>query len=161
MPEITYRPIRAEDADCLRAMLYHAIYVPPDAPPPPLDIVDVPDIARYITDFGQRAGDLGVLACADGECVGAAWTRLLHGYGFIAEDVPELSIALAPEYRGQGIGSRLLEQMLVALRPSFRYVSLSVSEENPAKRLYERFGFQTWSVSAGTATMRLELPPAD
>ncbi len=160
MTEITFRPIQPDDAACLRLMLYHAIHVPPGEAPPPLTIVDQPDIARYIADFGQRAGDSGVLAFADGVCIGAAWVRLMEGYGFIAAYVPELSIALAPEYRGQGIGAQLLDRVLAALRPEFTHVSLSVSLDNPAKRLYERIGFQVWAISAGTATMRLALPPA-
>lgn len=160
MTEITFRALHAEDAACLRLMLYHAIYVPPGDVPPPLTIVDQPDIARYIVDFGQRAGDSGVLALADGVCIGAAWVRLMEGYGFIAADVPELSIALVPEYRGQGIGSQLLDRVLAALRSEFTHISLSVSLDNPAKRLYERIGFQEWAINAGTATMRLTLPPA-
>jgi GNAT superfamily N-acetyltransferase len=47
-----------------------------------------------------------------------------------------------PRLQQQGIGSRLLSEAAVACRAArFQWLGLTVSDANPAKRLYERFGF--------------------
>jgi ribosomal protein S18 acetylase RimI-like enzyme len=59
---------------------------------------------------------------------------------------------VAPGYRGQGLGTRLLAELLAA--PAARGpVSLSVSADNPARRLYERFGFRPVGVAGDAVTM--------
>jgi ribosomal protein S18 acetylase RimI-like enzyme len=78
--------------------------------------------------------------------VGAAWYRTYTaanpGYGFVAEDVPELSIAVVASRRYEGIGRRLLLDLIDAsLAQGYAAMSLSVREKNPARRLYESAGF--------------------
>jgi GNAT superfamily N-acetyltransferase len=46
----------------------------------------------------------------------------------IGEAIPELTIALLPEYRGRGIGGKLLDHALSAAKSRFPAVSLSVSD---------------------------------
>lgn len=123
-------------------ILYHAIYVPPDAPPPPRDILNQPEIARYLVDFGEREGDIGCVAWAGDERGGAAWVRLIQGYGYVDNDTPELTIALLPQFRGRGMGTLLLNGLLRQVAPHYPRISLSVTASNPARRLYERAGFQ-------------------
>jgi ribosomal-protein-alanine N-acetyltransferase len=82
------------------------------------------------------------------------------GYGFVAADVPELSIAVAPEARGRGFGTQLLGALVAAARDAgHRAISLSVEPENPALRLYERPGFRRVGNEGGAWTMALELRP--
>ena len=58
--------------------------------------------------------------------------------------MPSLSISLLDAYRGQGIGSQLLDAHLAALRKKkVKGVSLSVSKANPAYFLYHKLGFRT------------------
>jgi ribosomal protein S18 acetylase RimI-like enzyme len=119
-------------------MLYEAFAWRPGAPsPPPDEVLARPELARYFEGWG-RPGDLGVIAGSD---VGAAWVRLFtkddHGYGFVAPHVPELAIGVTKGARGRGVGTALLEALLSRIGP----VSLSVETDNPAVRLYERFGF--------------------
>jgi ribosomal protein S18 acetylase RimI-like enzyme len=65
-----------------------------------------------------------------------------HGYGFVATDVPELSIGVTADERGRGVGTALLEELLAQARATGHpAVSLSVETDNPAVRLYERLGF--------------------
>jgi ribosomal protein S18 acetylase RimI-like enzyme len=78
--------------------------------------------------------------------VGAAWYRTYteanRGYGFVAEDVPELSIAVIASRRHEGIGRRLLIDLIEAsAAEGCRALSLSVAENNPARGLYESAGF--------------------
>ena len=69
--------------------------------------------------------------------------------GFVAPDVPEVSIAVYPECRGQGVGSLLLSSLVTRARAEgHRALSLSVANENRARRLYVRIGFE---LAAGIA----------
>lgn len=54
--------------------------------------------------------------------------------------MPSLTISLLDAYRGQGIGSQLLETLR---KKKVKGVSLSVSKANPAYFLYQKFGFRT------------------
>jgi ribosomal protein S18 acetylase RimI-like enzyme len=136
------RPLTADDAAFLREALYQAIFVPPGEAPPPLHLIDQPELAQYISGFGGQVGDAGVLALIEAQPIGAAWARLIHGYGYVDDQTPELSIAVLPEYRGQGVGTRLLVALFDQLRPQYNQVSLSVQTANPALHLYQRLGFQ-------------------
>ena len=105
----------------------------------------IPELARYVDGWG-RPGDLGVIATWHGEAVGAAWLRLLVGddaaYGYVDDSTPELAIAVLPAFTGHGIGGALLKRLLLDADHRFAAVSLSVREDNPARRLYERFSFR-------------------
>ncbi|MBD0337290.1 MAG: GNAT family N-acetyltransferase [Cyanobacteria bacterium Co-bin13] len=126
------------DGDIVWHMLMHAAHE--DS----LDAIkDQPALARYAAGWG-RPGDMGIVALAD-QPVGAAWLRLWQGhnqgFGFVAEGVPELAIAVLPSYQNQGIGTQLLSRLLHSARAWYSAVSLSIRADNPAVRLYERMGF--------------------
>ena len=57
------------------------------------------------------------------------------------DEVRLMDIALLPEWRGRGIGSKLIDELLASARTSNRSVSLHVEPDNPARRLYLRLGF--------------------
>ena len=136
------RKIRPEEHDLLREFLYQAIYLPEGMEPPPRSVVDLPELQVYIADFGTRPGDHCIVAEAAGKVVGAAWCRIMADYGHIDNDTPSLAISLLPEYRGLGIGTRLLNDLLLLLQEhGYLRASLSVQKENPALRLYQRTGF--------------------
>lgn len=144
--DLAIRPLTPDDELFLWEMLYQAIHVSEDQSPPSRDVLKLPELAHYVESWG-RAGDCGFLASV-GKPVGAVWLRQLagedRGYGFVAEDTPELSIAVLPEFRGQGIGTQLLQRLLTSPFGETP-ISLSVSSRNPAVHLYVRFGFQTMS----------------
>lgn len=54
-----------------------------------------------------------------------------------------IDIALLPEARGRGIGTRILNDLLAEAEASGRTTRIYVENFNPARRLYERLGFQT------------------
>jgi ribosomal protein S18 acetylase RimI-like enzyme len=107
-----------------------------------------PDLFRYVQDWG-RSGDLGFVVIdsksVDECCIGAAWLRLFasndRGFGYIEDGIPELAIAVLPEDRGKGIGTKLLTQIIEVSRGIFPAISLSVRAHSPAIDLYERVGF--------------------
>ena len=152
------RPASSADRQFLREMLYQSLYVPEGGAPFPREVLDRPEIAKYVEGWG-RAGDIGFVALELGsnEPVGAAWLRLLvgveKGYGHVRDETPELAMAVLPAHRGRGVGSALLARLLETARAEYDSVSLSVSSDNPAVRLYVRMGFERVSVSDTSITM--------
>ena len=142
---ISIRTLTPRDEPALWEMCYHALYVPEGHPPYPPDIIYQPEISRYVAGWG-RPGDQGVVAFSDTMSTGAAWLRLLtgteRGYAYVDDMTPELSIAVLPEYRGKGIGSQLLTRLLGNAKSHFSGICLSVHVDNPARHLYQRFGFE-------------------
>ncbi len=53
-----------------------------------------------------------------------------------------VDIALLPQHRGRGIGTRFLKKIQTEGRASNRAVSIHVERMNPALRLYQRLGFE-------------------
>lgn len=118
---------------------------------------------RYL-DGWQQTTDFGVVAEVDGSPVGAVWARLLTadrpGYGHVADDVPELTLGVAAGFRRRGVARGLLTAVIEQARvASYRRLSLSVDPDNPARKLYESFGFRKTGVVGTSDTMVLELTP--
>jgi GNAT superfamily N-acetyltransferase len=53
-----------------------------------------------------------------------------------------IDIVLLPEFRGRGIGTSLLQDLLDEARRMGKTASIHVERINPARRLYERLGFE-------------------
>ncbi len=103
---------------------------------------DHPSLEQYHRNYGNYNGDIGVYAFVDNKVAGGAWVRmLLNGFGHVDTNTPELAFAVLPEYRNQGIGTMVLEQLIKEVAKIYPQMSLSVREENPAIRLYKRLGF--------------------
>ena len=76
--------------------------------------------------------------------VGAVWTRIMNDYGHVDDETPSFAISLIPEYRGKGIGTWLMRNMLSLLKKQgFRQASLAVQKANYAVRMYRNVGFKT------------------
>ena len=58
------------------------------------------------------------------------------------DEIRIMDIALAPEFRGSGIGTGLLRALIVEANASGRKLSIHVELNNPARVLYERLGFR-------------------
>ncbi len=58
------------------------------------------------------------------------------------EEILLVDIALLPAFRGLGIGTRLVAELLTEAALADKTVQLHVEPENPARRLYERLGFE-------------------
>ena len=149
------------DPAFLAEMLYEAVNWYDDGAEerPAMDaVLAVPENARYVEGWG-RPGDVALYALDPrDEPVGAAWYRTFSvaapGYGYVADDVPELSIGVYPEFRGRHVGTLLLGALVArAERDSVRALSLSVNRNNPAKRLYDRLGFEVVAETPDTLTM--------
>ena len=165
MEDVRCRQAGADDFNFLATMLGEAAVWRPDKPTPTAEqVMADPRYAPYLAGW-PRPGDYGLVAEQDGP-VGAAWyrtyTEVNHGYGFVAEDVPELSIAVIASRRSEGIGRRLLNDLIEAsVAHGCRALSLSVAENNSARRLYESTGFVLVERHGHSCTMvRHAAPPS-
>ena len=96
---------------------------------------------EWIERFAKAPNSVFLLAEVDGQIVG---TCGCHGGSRKADGhVARLGIAVHRDYRGQGIGSQLMQAALDWAQSTLvRRVELSVFARNQdAIRLYERFGF--------------------
>lgn len=144
------------------------------------------DLLYIVDDWMDRAGDYGMMAVnrAEGTLMGLFWLRYwreeFHSYGYISPYIPELGIAVAPGYRGLGLGRMLLrmaQQHMIELalagnlvsseeaaeggsgsRKDFgpaASISLSVEAENHvARSLYESAGFRIHEKRSGDLIMQ-------
>ena len=139
---IEIRPITNGEISLLRHFLYLAIYILEGVTAPSENIVDAPELSGYIDSFGEMNGDICFVAEAGGVVVGAVWSRIFDGYGHLDNKTPVLAISLDKDYRGMGIGTRLLFRMIDELAVcGYERVSLSVQKANYAFKWYLKMGF--------------------
>ena len=141
-----FRLIAPTDEPFLWEMLYYAAHVDEEPGGSIETAKRSPFLTKYVTHWGQP-GDLGFVVedSATRQRLGAAWLRVFVGAekncDEIADGTPELAIAMIPACTGRGIGAQLLGRVLSPAASVYPAVYLSVRATNPAKRLYERFGF--------------------
>ena len=137
------RKIKPTEYKVLEDVLYEAIYIPQGVQPPPRSIIEQPELQVYIEDFGKREDDICFVAEVRGKIVGAVWVRVMNDYGHIEEGVPSFAISLYKEYRGRGIGTKLMERMLKEIKErGYTRTSLAVQKANYAVRMYQKVGFE-------------------
>lgn len=92
----------------------------------------------YMSELNMRSSRHYVVARVDGHIVGYA------GLLFTADEAHVTTIAVDPAQQRRFVGTRLLlHQAAVARARRARHLTLEVRASNePAKALYERFGFQ-------------------
>ena len=152
------REMKAEEAGILKDFLYEAIFIPEGVEPPERSIVELPELKMYYKNFGSGRADCCMVAEDGGRVVGAAWTRIMNDYGHVDDETPSFAISLYREYRGQGIGTRLMQGMLELLKDKgFRRASLAVQKANYAVRMYEKVGFRTVDENAEEYIMVCDL----
>jgi GNAT superfamily N-acetyltransferase len=101
----------------------------------PADINRAIDYAFSDSDY---AGGFVMLAGQGGRLAGALVMLRTGMGGYVPENIL-LFVSIDPELRGQGIGARLIERSLAECGGA---VKLHVDFGNPARRLYERMGFE-------------------
>ena len=139
------REMKRSEYGSLKDFLYQAIFVPEGAEPPDVSVLSAPELRVYVDDFGSYSSDRCLAAEADGKLAGAVWARIMNDYGHIDDETPSLAVSLYKEYRGNGIGTDLMRQMLALLKASgFRKASLSVQKANYAVRMYRKLGFRVF-----------------
>ena len=141
--DVTIREIQKQEYPLLDHFLYEAIFVPEGIEPPPKNIIFSPELRVYIERFGKSKDDWGLVAEVDGKIVGAVWVRIMNDYGHVDDETPSLAISLYKEYRGLGIGTAMMKEILALLKShGYSYVSLSVQKANYAAKMYVKVGFE-------------------
>ncbi|MDE6672175.1 MAG: GNAT family N-acetyltransferase [Ruminococcus sp.] len=139
------RPIKNDEYKILDRFLYEAIFIPQGMEKPPFSIIEKPELQVYIENFGRK-DDYCLVAETENKIIGAVWVRIMDDYGHIDNNTPSLAISLYSDFRGQGTGTALLENMLLLLKSeNYEKVSLSVQKENYACRMYLKAGFEVVS----------------
>lgn len=121
---------------------YEAIFVPEGTSAPPRSLIRQPELQVYVTEFGKKKDDIGLVAEVGAKIVGAVWARIMNDYGHINDTTPSLAVSLYKEYRGLGIGTALIEEMLSILKQrGYKQTSLAVQKANYAVKMYKKAGF--------------------
>ena len=141
--DYTIREISDKEYKLLEDFLYEAIFVPEGMSAPAKSIINQPELQVYISDFGKKKDDIGLLAEAGGKVIGAVWVQIMNDYGHIDDNTPSFAISLYKEYRGLGIGTALMKEMLCILKNrGYKQASLAVQKSNYAVRMYMKTGFE-------------------
>lgn len=136
---LTLRPIRDDDMDFLR-LLYASIRADELAMVPWTDEQKAAFVlqqfdaqhAWWQENYPDATFDLVLL---DGEPAGRLYVDRWE------REIRIVDIALLPEHRGSGIGTTLLRRVFAEGDAAGKTVSIHVEMFNPARRLYERLGF--------------------
>lgn len=137
MQNLLIRRTSTRDRPFLRVMLALAAHEPD------VRAVDRDPRLAHLIDC-HASSEPGFIASSP-DPVGAVWLvsphDTHHGFTAIGSDIPELVLAVAPEARNHGVGTRLLNELLTLTRGRISRIAISVREDNPAIRLYARAGF--------------------
>lgn len=137
------RKMQQSEYPLLENFLYEAIFIPNGVEPPQKSIIYRSELQVYISEFGTSKHDIALVADVNGEIVGAVWVRIMNDYGHIDDKTPSFAISLYKEYRGKGIGTALMKEMLTTLiEHGYEQASLSVQKANFAAKMYQKLGFQ-------------------
>ena len=151
------------DLSFLKKMLFEASYWRQNTSKPDFEQgLQRADLKYLLEDWGRK-GDTGIIAEDNHDNpIGAAWYRFWteekHSYGYISENIPELSLAVSEEWRGKGVGRELIKRLIAeAKNQNLTKVSLSVEKENFAVNLYQKVGFKVYIDNPGDYTMLWEV----
>ena len=152
------RKLRKDEIGLIEEFLYEAVFIPEGVEAPDRSIIDQPELAIYYDGFGQGKADNCIVAEVGGSVVGAVWTRIMNDYGHVDDETPSFAISLYEEYRGKGIGTMMMRQMLELLQEQgYEKASLAVQKANYAVKMYENVGFKTVDESDEEYIMLCEL----
>lgn len=123
----------------LNEFLYEAILISDVIKPTLKNIITSPELQIYVDRFGASKADFALVTEVEQKIVGAVWVRIIHDYGHIDDETPSLAISLYKKYRGQGIGTDMMKEMLSLLKThGYKCVSLSVQKANYALKYIEK-----------------------
>lgn len=98
---------------------------------------DINDAMKYALGSENSPGGFVLVATDGDKVVGSVVVNRTGMKKYIPENIL-VYIATDPEYRGKGIGKKLME---TAIENAEGSIALHVEPNNPAKGLYEKLGF--------------------
>lgn len=160
--KIRLRESLPSDMPFLREMLYEGVYwraLAHGTSPSFEEGLAAPDVSQALADWGERDGDIAVVALVDTVPAGAAWYRFwtddhVKERGYIEDTIPVVVIAVHRDYRRQGIGTTLMEWLIeYASQHNIDTISLMVSKDNHAIQLYRKCGFVDYADTGDSVVM--------
>jgi ribosomal protein S18 acetylase RimI-like enzyme len=104
---------------------------------------DLPSDIEKAIDYAQKEspsfGGFVLVAQINNEIVGAVVVNQTGMQGYIPENIL-VYIATHKEKRGKGIGKQMMEE---TMNLAHGKIALHVEPDNPARHLYEKFGFSS------------------
>lgn len=141
--QYTIRQLAESEYPLLKDFLYECIFVPPGATPPDKSILQHPELQVYIDGFGRQPEDYCLVAESDQQLIGAAWVRIMEDYGHVDQKTPSLALSVFKSYRGQGVGTALMKELLKDLKAKgYEQTSLAVQKANYACKMYQSLGYE-------------------
>jgi len=141
--EYMIRKIYVTEYPLLKDFCYESIFTPEGEELPPKSIVEHPLLQVYYMNFGSNEHDKALVAEVDGKVIGAVWVRIMNDFGHIDDETPSFAISLYKEYRGYGIGTKMMKRMLDILQVcGYKKASLSTQKANYAVKMYLSLGFE-------------------
>lgn len=133
------RPAKEADTSFVAEMLILTLQTQPELAR--RSIQDLTALVRFEMSGWHRTYNYPFVAWLGKERVGAVW---LSEGGEVGGKTFTLGLAVVAAYRGQGIGSRLMEYaQTFCLKQKATFIFLKVHPTNEtALRLYRRFGFE-------------------
>ncbi|NGX38877.1 MAG: Mycothiol acetyltransferase [Chlamydiae bacterium] len=109
------------------------------------DLREIDDSVRIWEIFCRKGASL--TSVVDGVACGLAFLNLQPYKKFAHQCL--ITIIVDDEYRGKGIGTALMHELMKLSKEKFslEMLHLEVYESNPAIRLYERLGFEVYGVN--------------
>ena len=139
----TIREIKDSEIPMLSEFVYEAIFTPEGVAPPEKVVINHPAIQVYIDGFGTKEDDFCVVAELDNTIIGAAWVRIMNDFGHVDDETPSLAMSLYKQYRGLGVGTALLGELLSLIKKKgYKKTSLSVQKANYAVKMYKKLGYE-------------------
>lgn len=150
MDRLVLREWIKSDIPFIKEMLYEAVFWRKSENKPTFkQAQELPKIVSALENWGNRNGDMAVIAAIEGKQVGAAWFRYWDESnqvtGYINEHIPVIAVGVAGEHRNKAIGTKMMKYLIhYAHSNSITKVSLAVSKDNYALRLYKKLGFKEY-----------------
>ena len=137
---ISFRPIRENDKDFL-CRLYATTRADEMAMVPwsekeKSEFLSMQFNAQHQYYHGQFSDADFLIISQDAATIGRVYIQRR------VDEIRLIDIALLPEHRGSGLGTQLLNELLLEAEQKQLPVRIHVEHFNPALRLYERLGFQ-------------------
>ncbi len=160
---VSLRAADCNDIPFLKQMLYEAAFWRKNRPSFD-EALAYPEVADALVGWGERDGDAAVVATDGGEPVGAAWIRRWNEEdcvnGFVDASTPVLGIAVRRDYRRRGIGRDLIGWLVDhSAAHGIARISLNVSKDNQAIRLYRRLDFEQVADAGDSLVMARPIVP--
>jgi ribosomal protein S18 acetylase RimI-like enzyme len=158
MTTISLRPIAAEDMDFLLRVYgstrAEELQLVPDWSDEQKDAFVRMQFQAQHAWYQEHYGDAQFdVVLVDGVPAGRLY---VHRRG---SEIRLVDITLLPEFRGRGIGGRLLDTLMAEAAAAGKPLTIHVEKHNPAMRLYRRLGFSAVADRGPYDLMEWKPPP--